>query len=163
MTQTTMTTQDAAHGQDACYFGECGHWLIAATVTRDCDALGRSNFDAMLKLLGGESDTVQIERSSHWACGWIDRIIIDPANTHAVSVAEAARAELADYPVLDEDLYSEYETDEANEVWESCYSDKERVKWLREHEGDTYVRSLAGLFAAARGRWFPGNASDILS
>src|SRR6266436_1054881 len=52
-----------------CYFGEVWPAYYSAGVgqSRDSDALERSNFACMLKAVGGESDTVQVVRESHWA------------------------------------------------------------------------------------------------
>jgi hypothetical protein len=67
-------------------------------------ALTRSNFTVALEQLGGESDTVQVHRFGHWGVGWHELILIDPADTDAVKIAEDIEAVLQDYPVLSEEV-----------------------------------------------------------
>ncbi len=100
--------------------------------SRDSDALERSNFEKGLELLGGESEAVQIHRFGHWACGWIEEIMVIPDTwideewrsgglMHNWYLVEADKitADLEDYPVIDEEHYCELEYDEACECWEN--------------------------------------------
>lgn len=87
--------------------------------SRDSDALERSNFTAMLDLLGGESDTVTVVREGHWACGWVEWIAIDASDETACAAADAAMERLEDYPALDEDAWSNLEWEEASDYWDS--------------------------------------------
>jgi hypothetical protein len=111
-----MQTIKAAHSYSACYLGERGDWLILATVTRDSGALDRSNWQVisgdMDKRFG---DSVAVERSSHWACGWVDYLIIDPADGEAVKAAQGWLDTLASYPVADDEHFMQLEHDEAME------------------------------------------------
>jgi hypothetical protein len=103
-------------------------WLVAPVSTnRDADALTRSNFD---RVRGDLEDTPDVELTNpddgepcngwrivherHWAVGWIEWLAIHPDATEARKVAEDAAVKLADYPILDEELFSMYE-DEENE------------------------------------------------
>lgn len=116
---SSMTTLREAHKHDACYWGHRGEWLIAAAVHRDSGTLDRANWASWVELLGGESDTVAIERSNHWAVGWVDCLVIDPADEARVKLAEETREKLENYPVLDEEALSNLEWEEYNEAWES--------------------------------------------
>src|SRR5688572_21906331 len=93
------------------YFGE--HWPeyygSGCGQSRDSDALERSNFACMLAALGGESDTVQVVRESHWAVGWVEWIAIHQDDETALRIADGIAERLRDYPVVDESHYSETE------------------------------------------------------
>lgn len=99
------------------YFGDNAEWLVAATVHRESDCLQRSNWRVMLARLGGESETVVIERASCSMVGWIDRVIVNPADTARVKIATDAAESLEDYPVLDESDWSELEYEEYYEFF----------------------------------------------
>lgn len=108
-----------AFKSDACYWGEHRQWYIVAATNRDADTINRSNFAVLLKLLGGESDTVKIEEASHWACGWVRYLIIDPLDRKALRTAILAHSAISDYPVLDESHWSDLEYTEAYDFAES--------------------------------------------
>jgi len=110
---------------------------------RDSDAVSRTNFQAALKALGGESETVLVIRESHWAVGWIEWIGIHREDLKAKAIAEGLEKRLANYPVLDEELLSETEWNEAAEFWERS-SVADRVEFLQ-RSGST-----ASIFAARR-------------
>jgi hypothetical protein len=76
---------------------------------RDSTLLDQSNFRVALAELGGESDTVVVVRSGHWAVGWIETILIHKTDTSALATGNDILARLANYPVLDDDDYSEAE------------------------------------------------------
>lgn len=111
---TTMSLPSLASDfkVSAAYWGERGDWLIALTQTRDSDTLARSNWRTLLAQLGGESDTVAIERASHCMCGWVEYLIVDPADAARVALAEEAAEKIEAYPALDEDDWSQLEHDE---------------------------------------------------
>lgn len=106
------------HSHYAAYWGDREDWLIAASVHRDSDTVDRANWAEWCKALP-ESGTVAIERSTHWAVGWVDYLVIDPSDTAAVALAESLRERLEDYPVLDEMELSNLEWDEYLEGWDS--------------------------------------------
>lgn len=98
-------------------------WLvIPCSRNRDSGALDESNFRVALESLGGESDDVQVHRFGHWACGWFEIIIVNPARENAVDKAEGIEAALANYPVLSDEDYSalEFEQHEAGRCDEHC-------------------------------------------
>lgn len=108
-----------AFDSDANYFGEhpTNMLVCPCSRTRDSGPLARSNFDEALSLLGGESETVQVHSFNHWACGWYELILIDPKDTNAVAIGEEIERRLEDYPVLNEEAYSNLEWNEAIEHW----------------------------------------------
>jgi hypothetical protein len=111
------------------YFGEVWPAYYSAGVgqSRDSDALERSNFACMLRVIGGESDTVTVVRESHWAVGWVEWIAIHQDDEKALRLADGIKAQLEDYPVIDEDHWSELEWSEAAEYWDGL-SPRERVQ-----------------------------------
>lgn len=126
--------------------------------SRDSDALERANFDAMLAGLGGETDTVIVVRESHWAVGWVEWLAIHETDEEGLATADRIQKRLQDYPVIDEDLWSHYENEECREVWESCYSPRERAEYLRQHIDAVYPYPEPTVYrmlrAAVKGSWY---------
>ncbi len=147
------------------YFGAVWPNTYSAGVgqSRDSDALERSNFICMLRELGGESETVTVVRESHWAVGWVEWIAINADDSKALEIADGIIAELADYPVINEDHWSELEHEDANETWTNCYSDLERVAYIRAHRSQFEFHDYADLIGCVRGRYFAGYASELLN
>lgn len=123
-----------------CYFGEVWPNYYSAGVgqTRDSDALERSNFVVMLRVLGGESDTVIVVRERHWAVGWVEWIAIHQDDKMALKIADQQIARLEAYPILDEDHFSDLEWNEAADYWDSlsprdkvqmAIEERERMHW----------------------------------
>lgn len=79
---------------------------------RDSDTLTRSNFQCFLEKLGGESETIIINHCKHWACGWVETIMIHESDLKALSIAESIMRHCGSYPVIDEFHWSELEHEE---------------------------------------------------
>ena len=94
------------------------NWFILLSQTRDSKILEQNKFNETLEILGGESETVQVHRFCHWACGWFEQILIDPNDKTALEIAESIESALADYPVLNEASYYEQLNNELNEYWD---------------------------------------------
>lgn len=93
------------------------NWLVVPVgQNRDSRELETSNFAAALEILGGESETVEVHRFGHWACGWYEIIIVDPSREAEV---EAIENRLENYPVLDEDDFSNREHEAYLEDWQN--------------------------------------------
>ena len=130
---------------DASNYGgaDLSHLLVApVSRSRDSGPLDKSNFKEALRVLGGESDTVQIHRFGHWACGWYELLLIDPSDMERVAIGEEIERRLENYPVLNEEDYSQRETDGAQSLWDSL-SLHERI--------DVCERTGVSVFAARRG------------
>lgn len=85
-------------------------WIVVpCTQNRDSEALDQSNFAAALKILGGESKTVEVHRFGHWARGWFEIIICHPSLDNQV---EEIKRRLENYPVLDEEDFCDREYEE---------------------------------------------------
>lgn len=134
------------------YFGAEWPEYYSAGVgrSRDSDCGEESNFDAMLQGLGGESETVQVVRESHWAVGWVEWIAIHESDEQALRAADAMKASLEDYPILDEEDHSRREWEECERVWSDCYSASERLRYLRKNRCTEGFRDLR---AAVNGDW----------
>lgn len=91
--------------------------LEGVTQTRDSGPLERSNFAAAVEMLGGESDTVEVHRFGHWGPGWFEIILIDPSAEDKVKIGKEIESRLVDYPILDDEAFSELENEEIEEAW----------------------------------------------
>ncbi len=113
------------------YFGAVwpAYYSSGVGQSRDSDSLERSNFACMLRELGGESDTVTVVRESHWAVGWIEWIAIHQDDSRALEIADKIRADLDDYPVINEDHWSELEYSEMEDYWAGM-STRERADYI---------------------------------
>ena len=115
------------------YFGDKGAWLVAYVKNRDSELIEEINFEVFIREFKAagltEGKDYDIERASHWACGWIDFLVVPPGS-QAEKIAENLLAALEDYPCLDDDLYSEraweIAAEFANEI--SDYEKEEIIK-----------------------------------
>ncbi len=138
-------------------------WFVVNVMqTRDSGCLEQSNFDCTLRELGGESDTVEVHRFGHWGPGWFEVILIDPNDSKLVKNAEEIENALASYPVLDESDYSEREMEEANRIWEDCYSIEDRIEYIREHRDQFSFYNFKDLMSCVRGKYFAGYSSELI-
>ena len=101
------------------YFGETWEgYYVFLSQTRDSDALTRSNYICGLEQIGGRSETVVETHERHWACGWLDTILIHEDDYDALLKADKLMQRLEDYPVVNEDHYSELEYEENPEMYQ---------------------------------------------
>jgi hypothetical protein len=172
-TKNTMKKLSEYFGRDSAYWGERPDWLVCATLNRDSSVLARSNYRCFIKLLGGKgtegakgsteiSENVAIEEASHWACGWLQYLIINPACKELIELAEAAHERLHNYPVLDDDDFSALETEEANQIWRDCYNAKERANYVRKYRSQFEFHNLPDMLHCLRGKYFCGYASELV-
>ncbi len=93
------------------------NWAIVYTHNRDSGLLDQSNADAIAKAMepftDGDDPDVVIESHDHWAVGHVDgfsiRVYRDGEITDAFKAYHDLSEQLADYPILDEEDYSERE------------------------------------------------------
>lgn len=110
------------------YIGEGSDWVVVAVGrNRDSEILDESNFEAALDMLGGESETVQVNRYGHWGCGWFELILVDPKNKAALKTAYQIKQLMAEYPVLDESDYFEREYEYQENYAEETKSELSRA------------------------------------
>ncbi len=105
------------------YFGEdLTGWYSVIGRTRDATMLEDSNFECILKALGGESENaieekrgVYVAHHSHWAVGWVEGLMIHETHIDLLKQADEIMEGLDGYPVYDDEDYSEREM---NAQWE---------------------------------------------
>ena len=129
---------------------------------RDSDTLERSNFTSALAAIGGETETVKVIRERHWAVGWVEWIAIHKTDSQALEEADEISGALHDYPVVDDEHFSELEYDEAQHVWQTCYDRQERLQYIRACRSQFEFHSMQDLWACVRGEFFNGYASELL-
>jgi tRNA G10 N-methylase Trm11 len=133
----------------------------------------------MLKAIGGEKtieidldgdgenphdrELVRVVRENHWAVGWVEWIAIHETAIEQLRIADKIAGRLEDYPVVDEELWSEYETEEANQVWKDCYRVKDRIEYIRKHRNQFEFHDFADMLNCVRGKYFAGYASELIS
>jgi hypothetical protein len=108
---------------------------------RDSDSLTRSNFICALKAIGGESETVEVVRENDWAVGWVEWIAIHQDDSAALKIADSVMDSLAEYPVVNEDHWTELQCNESTEYWQSL-SVRDRAEYC--------ARAGVSIFAARR-------------
>lgn len=144
--------------------------------SRDSDCLDESNFAHVLAELkklppfaysapdcDNEIESRFVVRENHWAVGWVEWIAIHEADEAALRACEALRERYEAYPILNEDDFSNREMEAANTVWRDCYSQAERVKYVREHRGQFEFHGLRDAIGCLRGEYFAGYASELLN
>jgi hypothetical protein len=103
---------------------------------RDSSILEQSNSAAIQAMIKEAELTEDFETChfNHWAVGWIDELAIrlvteDGINTRALVFFQNILDQLADYPILNEDDWSNREYEDTLDTLESCY------KWDLESAG----------------------------
>ena len=147
------------------YYGETwpGYTVLCGQ-NRDSDCLSRSNFESfkarMDFLFPG---VVEIIRENHWLCGWVEWLGLPPdAPQEARQEAAAILSALEDYPVVNDEHFSEVESEEAREIWASCYTWRERAEYARENSSQFEPHSFVDLLACIRGKYFLGYPSELI-
>ena len=109
-------TLETLHGYDGfAYWGESKGWGIVVGTHRDADALTRSNFAVISSDLSTRfPNDVRVESFSNWLVGWSETILVRP-DSEAWGAAIEWLDKLSDYPVADDENYSETETAECIE------------------------------------------------
>jgi len=144
--------------------------------SRDSSALERANFAAAWKAIkaahdeyiNGRTDDlydgseVQIVRENHWAVGWVEWIAIHQDCAAALRVADDLREAYNDYPVVDSELFSEFENEDCTATWENCFNARQRLKYFRSHSyAKGYFPPSVFIRAILRGSW--GDAAQVLN
>lgn len=112
---------------------EYQEWLVSPfSVTRDTPigSFERSNFESAKRIMEEsgfpEDEDWQVFAFGHWACGWFQIIMVRP-ETDAAHLMQELLESILDYPLLDDEDYSERQMEEAQETWD-FYSMKDRME-----------------------------------
>ena len=148
-------------------------FAIVYLSNRDSDALDRANHEAVVKALRqyialeGSYRCCWEESHNHWAVGHVDGIVIRCVNadgkpTAAFETLHGLAMSLQGYRILDENRFAEIEQEDANLIWENCYSNKNRLEYIRQHRSDFEFRSFVDMLGCVRGKYFAGVASNLI-
>ena len=119
-----------ASGADLAEFAANNEWQGVACGPvgqhRDSDAMVRSNFRIILKDMQKRlpEGTVEVAYFRHWAVGWIEEIFFNPI-PEALAIAQEWQDRLSDYPIADDDDFSNLEWDDNHPEGDKyCYSEE---------------------------------------
>lgn len=136
-------------------------WFVVYERTRDSGHLTNSNYDGILAELEKlsvevydteEQDTVDgvcDTRAGHWACGWVETILVHKSAEEALQRADELIGSLLEYPVLDEEDLSDRQYGEAADTWERM-DVRERCQTLIDHCRYWLEQGSLSLFCARR-------------
>ena len=138
----TVYEQFHKPGIPGSYYGSRPDWLVFYGQTRDSEALTRSNFECLTNQLrdkyGEEGEQWAIEHFTHWACGWIESILINPKG-QAIQWAEDWLKQLDEYPVVDDEHLGILEYEETAEYirsvggWDGLMDwEKLEYEWIKD-------------------------------
>jgi hypothetical protein len=123
-------------------------------VHRDSDILSQSNWAAVHTMIAaaGLTESFPEYTSNHWAVGWVTALCIKlttesgELNTPALDFWAAILERLENYPILDDDHFSNLEYEDLIQTIESCYRwDIERAAGDSEiNLPDDWVYAIAG-------------------
>ena len=114
---------------------DADNWAIFYTHNRDSGLLAQSNADAISKAMepftDGDDPDIVMESHSHWAVGHVDgfsiRVFRNGEITEAFKTYHELAEQLAEYPILDEEDYSEREL-------EATFENITDAAWRMKHE-----------------------------
>lgn len=135
MTQTILQRWEHPSSFDSAsnFAGTIPNGYVIITKNRDSSILCESNWECILKHLGGESEHVSIVRHRHWACGWIEYLMVaENAPTQLLDRCVSIVQALNDYPIFNEDDYTERQMTAIETFWQEL-SLRERMELCREN------------------------------
>ena len=126
------------------------NWVCGVSTNRDAEALTRANYKAACNMIPEKDGMVEYRSCSHWACGWFEQIMvrIHPSNVEALNCLAEILKGLEDYPVIDDQAFSDEEFEEYSEYAEQFKSDLVQALITHfgipeEYENDTDLEYLA--------------------
>ena len=131
--------------------------VIVCERNRDSDILCQSNWRSFFKALGGEeNEIVQIFRRRNSLVGWVEYMTV-LEDSKEMEIAKKIMWALEIYSVVDEDDFSQLESETADEYWKENYTWQERIKELRQHFVDIpqNLQDFRSLKSAAKGNFCP--------
>ena len=109
------------------YMGEdFSDYYMVTGQNRDSNYVQQSNFIAATERLGGENEpTVIIARSNHWACGWVDFLMVHKDALDKIEIAERIAEDIENCIILDWDNYDEIRQPEIDRLFAEIKNDIE--------------------------------------
>src|SRR5690606_22515923 len=108
-------------------------WFVAPCAHhRGADTLTEANWAEQLARLESadpEGNDHEVHQFGHWACGWFEIVLVRPGS-NCEAVCRDLEKSICDYPVLNDDRYSELRWDQAAQFWAGL-STAERRRLLR--------------------------------
>ena len=98
-------------------------YYILYSRNRNSDTITESNWRSIIKYLDKQRAHYRIERFSHWLCGWIEQILILETDKVSVDIGNDITIQLRNYPIFDDDDYSELQVDKANILLDEIMAD----------------------------------------
>lgn len=132
--------------------------LYVCAKHRDSYLIEVSNFDCIEKEFEDLGD--EVIRFGHWAVGWIEYLIVDDTSKNREKLSKIYK-DLDNYPVYDEGHWVELQYEEAQDIWEKCYDERERLEFVREHQSSFQFDNMEQVLDCIRRGGFYGDASLI--
>lgn len=109
------------------YMGEdFSDYYVVTGQNRDSSYIQQSNFIAATNRLGGEHEPeVIIARSSHWACGWVDFLMVHKDALEKIEIAERIDEDIENNCILDWENYDEIRQPEIDRLYQEIKTDIE--------------------------------------
>lgn len=158
-----LSTWDSASN----YAGDRPDGYYVYTTHRDADLLRQSNYDAILKALTEAETAANLDYTcvdehdfGHWAVGWTRQIVIRPSAPESViRLAESLLECLEEYPVLDDDDYSEREWTASADYW-SGLSPREKVEHAMRERDECHWLAKTPVWRFGRYSWYDLGVKD---
>ena len=93
-------------------------YYIIYTHHRDSGIIDESNWRSIIKHLDDNNIAYENVRFSHWGVGWIEQLLVKDDDAEAIRAGEDIQTQLRDYPLFNEDDYSELECEEVGKLVE---------------------------------------------
>ncbi len=122
--------------------------LVIMSRTRDAALLTQVNWEVAEEIMGEDAEIIRI---GHWAVGWIEHLVIpdDAPDEVKIKAGEIVSA-LSDYPILDEERYSEAEWEAMHEAYGETV--EQRLRFIQEYNeygaGRYFADRPVSIFAA---------------
>ena len=109
--------------------GDYSDYYVICSHHKNSGLLAESNWDEVVKRL---ENHVKVASCGHWMTGWIEFALIHHTDMEGIKLAQAIDDEIAEYPILNEDDFTERESKYAEELWDS----------MSGHEKQGYIDDL---------------------
>jgi hypothetical protein len=112
-------------------------YFVLLSHHRNSGILQESNWIASKKILDEKNCDYEVFGCSHWLVGWVESIIIHQSEIESIDIANDIYDSIKEYPILDEELFSNMEYDLARDIAIDMikydnWKGKEKDCWLNE-------------------------------